>query len=279
MPTGWLRFSWRLFYRFCQVYGYRWNLRIRWRLHYLLRLLGSVVLYIYDVIYQIFCGPFRLKFALHQVVFVGHQSVALVMLVAVVTGGIFALQIGDIFSIFRSVSHVGAITTSALMRELAPVLTGFLAAGRAGSAMTAQIASMKASEQIDALEVMAVSPVSYLVIPRFLGSLVSLPLLCCVFMVMGGVGAWGVARFIFDLDYGTFMHHILRVLTLNDLILMLVKALVFGGVVGLVACYVGLHAPRGAGGVSAATTKSVVSCLLLILVLDVLITFIDKVAL
>lgn len=277
MPGRVLRFSWKFFYRLCQVYGYRWNRRIRWRLRSSLHQLGKMVLYGGDVIRQMVWGPLRVSSILLQVKLVGQQSLALMLLVSFVAGGIFALQIGDIFSIFRSVSYVGAVTSNALMRELAPVLTGFLASGRAGSAMTAHIASMRASEQIDALEVMGVSPISYLVVPRVVGCLISLPLLCCVFMLVGGVGAWMVAHVIFHLDYGTFMHHILRVLHTSDLVLMLVKSLVFGGVVGLISCYKGLYSPRGSYGVSDATTASVVSCLLSILVLDVVITFMDRV--
>lgn len=276
MPNLMLRVSWRFIYRFCQVYGYRWNARIRYRLRSFIAYIGRWVLFLIDLLKQMIFGPWRMRATIAQMNFIGQQSLPLTMLVALVTGGIFALQMGDVFGIFNSLSYIGVVTISALMRELAPVLTGFLIAGRAGSAMTAQIATMKSGEQIDALEMMAVSPVSYLIVPRFLGCLLSAPLICSIFMVVGSIGAWIVSRVIFGVEFGSFLNHILEQVILRDLVFMISKSFVFGMVVGLITCFVGLNAPKRGGGVGGATTKAVVRCFLLILVIDVVMVLIDQ---
>ncbi|MCY4443979.1 MAG: ABC transporter permease [Proteobacteria bacterium] len=255
---------------------YVWLRRLVLRLGHLI---GEVLIFVVEICRQIISPPFRLRSILYQVDFIGSQSFFVTVVAAFFTGAVFGLQIGHIFSMFRSQSLIGAITCDALTRELSPLITGFLMAGRVGSSMTAEVAAMKFTEQIDALKVMAVSPMSYLVVPRVVGSLIAIPALNIVFLLLGSVGAFMASKYFFYVDYGTFIHHTLHIVTMADLVLGFWKSVVFAAVISITSCYFGMKAQKGKGGISVSTTQSVVTALLLILILDALITFMDIVIL
>jgi len=189
---------------------------------------------------------------------IGVDSLGIILLVGIFTGMVFALQTGYSFRKFNAETLVGATVAISLARELAPVFTALMLISRSGSAMAAEIGTMAVSEQIDALSVMAVSPVHYLVVPRLLASALVFPLLTGLFNLIGILGAYIVSIYLLHIPEGPFMHHIYDNLEASDLWGGLFKALVFGILVSLLCCYQGLKAQRGAAGVGLATTRAVV---------------------
>lgn len=217
--------------------------------------------------------PYRVGALFQQLEFVGNQSLNIVLVSGLAVGAVFGLQIGAIFQVFRAESLMGAATGKALCQELAPLVTAILLTGRAGSAMTAEIATMKVNEQVDAMEAMAVDPVSYLVVPRVLASMLVLPLLCAVFIFVGVLGAYIAGVFLFGIDEGMFVSKIKQFVFPSDMTRGLVKSFVFSIIMAALACRYGLRASGGAKGVGIATTNSVVVTLLSILFVDVIITY------
>jgi phospholipid/cholesterol/gamma-HCH transport system permease protein len=154
-------------------------------------------------------------------------------------------------------------------------MTAFLLTGRAGSAMTAEIATMKVNEQVDAMEAMAVDPVNYLVVPRVLAAMFIMPLLCGIFIFIGTIGAFVTGVAVFDVDVGIFIDRIKWMVTPRDIFNGLEKAFVFSIIIAAMACRYGLKASGGAKGVGRATTMSVVMTLLVVLLCDVFITYVQ----
>ena len=241
--------------------------------------IGSMMIYFLEVLKKSIKPPFRWSQVFTQLEFIGNQSLNIILLSGFFTGAVFGLQIGGIFGIFKSESLMGAATSEALARELAPLMTGFLLAGRAGSSITAEIASMKVNEQIDAMEAMAVDPVHYLVVPRVIASVFIIPFLCAIFMLVGTMGCFLLGVTLYDVDRGVFLDRILWMVSPGDVISGLFKALIFAFIISSVSCRYGLNASGGAKGVGKSTTESVISSLLIILISDVVITFIHVVVL
>ena len=207
-----------------------------------------------------------------QMEFIGVGSFFIVMLAGIFTGAVFTLQSMYIFSKFNMETMVGATVALAVTRELSPVLTSLMVTGRAGSAMASELGTMRVTEQIDALASMAVNPVRYLFVPRFLASLVMFPVLAMVFNIVGVAGSYIVGVHMWGVDPGNFIAKIELYVTGNDLVCGLIKASVFGGFVSLVSCYKGYRAEGGARGVGSATTRAVVIGSVGILVLDYFLT-------
>lgn len=237
--------------------------------------LASFLKFLKEVVKWTFRRPFRISMLFQQLEFVGNQSLNIVLISALAVGAVFGLQIGAIFQIFRAESLMGAATGKALCMELAPLVTAVLITGRVGSAMTAEIATMKVNEQVDAMEAMAVDPISYLVVPRVLASMLIVPLLCAVFIFIGVIGAYVAGVFLFNIDEGMFIEKIIRFVLPRDITRGIVKSFVFAIIMGALACRYGLKASGGAKGVGIATTNSVVTILLSILFVDVVITYVQ----
>ncbi len=219
-----------------------------------------------------FRRPFRLRLIVQQMEFVGVQSLFLVGLVGLFTGMVFAVQTVYGFRRFGAENMVGGVVALSLSREMAPVLTAIMVAARAGSGMAAELGNMRASEQIDALETMAVNPVQYLIVPRMLAGLVMVPVLTLVFFVVGLGGAWIIGIYMLVLDPGIFADRIRSMLAPDDLVQGLVKSVVFGLAVTLIACRHGFYASGGAVGVGQATTRAVVWSVVCVFVLDYILT-------
>jgi phospholipid/cholesterol/gamma-HCH transport system permease protein len=202
--------------------------------------------------------PVRLRETARQMEFIGVQSLPIILLAASFTGAVFALQLHRALVLFGAGSMVGGTVGVAITRELGPTLTGLLVTGRAGSAMAAEIGTMRVTEQIDALDTMAVDPVSYLVKPRLLASVVMMPVLTAVFDYVGVVGAYVVGRYVAHLSEPEFMQRLRDWVDWDDIWTGLLKAVVFGAITGTVACYKGFYTHGGAAGVGRATTSSVV---------------------
>ena len=216
--------------------------------------------------------PFRFGLFVRQLEFVGNKSSLIIFIAALFVGAVLGLQLGVIFKLFSAEGLMGAATGKALAIELAPVMCGFIVTGRAGAAMAAEIATMRVNEQIDAMEAMGVNPMSYLVVPRVLASLVMMPILSCIFLFVGVIGCYFVAITMYQVDSRTFMDQLRSILWWEDVVKGLVKATFFGFIFALIACHRGFHARGGAKGVGEATTNAVVIGLLAILMVDFIIT-------
>ena len=237
--------------------------------------IGELQIYFFRVLKLLFHRPFRKDLILQQATFLGAQSLNIVILSGFFTGAVFGLQIGGIFEIFRSESLMGGATGIALATELAPLVTGFLLAGKAGSAITAEIATMVVNEQIDAMEAMGIDPMEYLVRPRVIASLFTMPLLCGVFMFVGIVGAYIVGEVIFYVDQGLFIDKLVKLLTPHDVVVGLRKMTFFAFIISALACRKGLTSKGGAKGVGLSTTQAVISMLIFILFTDFVLSFLE----
>lgn len=210
--------------------------------------------------------PARLRLLIAQMQFIGVQSLPIILLSSVFTGAVFTYETFNAFALFGAQGMVGGTVGVAVTRELAPTLTGLLVAGRAGSAMAAELGSMRVSEQVDALEAMAVDPINYLVTPRLLASILVTPMLTAIFDFSGILGSYVVARYVNGLSRPEFWVRLFEWVDMGDIFAGLIKATIYGAIIGMVACYKGYYAKGGAAGVGRATTSAVVVSSVLILV-------------
>ncbi len=202
--------------------------------------------------------PFRFRLTVQQMQFIGVQSLPIIVLTSFFTGAVFTLQSYRAFALFGAEGYVGGTVGISLAKELGPTLTGLLVAGRAGSAMAAEIGSMRVSEQIDALDAMAVDPINFLVKPRLLAAVLVMPLLAGIFDIVGVIGSWTVATYVLGMDWPMFSVRLREWVDWDDVSGGLLKSAVFGAIIAIVACYKGLYTTGGARGVGIATTTSVV---------------------
>ena len=212
---------------------------------------------------------------IRQMEFVGNKSLGIIVMAGAMVGAVFGLHLGNIFGMFRAESMLGAAAGFALSKELAPVVGAFLVTGRAGSAMAAEIATMRVNEQIDAMRVMSVNPYNYLVAPRMIASMIMMPLLAGIFILSGISAAFFVGSLIYHVDQGIFFEKIAAMVKVRHLMEGMQKALVFGFIFSSAGCYKGLNAGRGASGVGRATTEAVVLALVAILVMDFVISYLQ----
>ena len=220
----------------------------------------------------IFRPPYRINQLFKAMEFVGVGSLFSVLLTGVFTGAVFALQGAGAFRMFNAESLVGSTVGLSLARELSPVLTGLMVTGRAGSGIATEIGTMRVTEQIDALYTMAVNPVQYLVVPRFIAGLIMVPILSGLFTLVGMVGCYIVGVILLGIDEGIFLEKVRWFVEPSDLSSGLIKACVFGGILTMVGCYKGFYAEGGARGVGLATTQSVVASSVIILISDYFLT-------
>ena len=216
--------------------------------------------------------PYRGRLFVEAMEFIGIGSIFLVSLTAVFVGGVLALQLVDGFRDFGAENQTGAVIGLALAREVGPVFAALMVTSRAGSAMTTELGSMRVTNQIDALVTMAVNPVQYLVVPRLVAGFVMVPVLTMLFNVVGVAGAFFVAVALLGLDPGVFMDRLKWLVDWDDLSQGLIKAMVFGVAVTLIACSQGFYEKGGAAGVGRATNRAVVQSAIAILMLDYLVT-------
>ena len=221
---------------------------------------------------HIFRPPFYPRLLLRQIIEIGYYSLPVVGLTAVFTGMVLALQSYTGFARFNAEGAVATVVVLSITRELAPVLTGLMVAGRIGAAMAAEIGTMRVTEQIDALSTLATNPYKYLIAPRLLAALIMLP--CCVLIadIIGAYGGYLVAVHKLDFNPAVYLKNSWQFLELVDVISGLVKAGVFGFLIALMGCYHGFYSKGGAQGVGSATTNAVVSASILILGFNYLIT-------
>lgn len=220
----------------------------------------------------IFARPYRLRNLFKQMEIVGFQSLSIVCVTGLFTGMVFAVQLYIALIMFGAAGLVGATVGLSLTRELSPVFCALMVTGRVGSAMAATIGSMKVSEQVDALNAMAVNPIHYLMVPRVLAATLMMPLLVLVFDTVGIGGAYLVGVKVLNVDPGTFINKLWWFVDPDDFWKGMIKGGVFGLIFSVVGCTKGYYTEGGAEGVGKATTEAVVVASVTILVVDYFLT-------
>ena len=215
----------------------------------------------------------RLHLTVREIYFAGVLSLVIIAVSGMFVGMVLALQGYDVLERYGADESLGVLVALSLVRELGPVVAGLLFASRAGSAITAEIGLMKATEQLSAMEMMAVDPLARVVAPRFWGGVISMPLLAALFSMMGVFGAYLVGVRLIDIDPGAFWGNMKAAVDFRyDIVNGVIKSVVFGAAVSMIAVFEGFDASPTAEGVSSATTRTVVESSLAILALDFVLT-------
>lgn len=233
---------------------------------------GKIIILFAQTLGWIFRPPFEGRELLKQMQEVGVRSFPVVMITAAFTGMVLALQSFTGFKRFGAETMVGTVVALSMTRELGPVLTGLMVSGRVGSAMAAELGTMRVTEQIDALYTLATNPINYLIVPRFLATALMLPLLVIFADVIGILGGYLVSVQILGANPTFYTRRTWNYLEFNDLSSGILKAFFFGMIIATISCYQGFSAQGGAEGVGQATTKAVVFSSLAILISNYFIT-------
>jgi len=220
-----------------------------------------------------FKPPVRFRRYVYYLATIGADSLPVIAVTSLFTGGVIALETYTAFHRFNAEYMIGAVVAIAMARELAPVLSALLVTARSGSAMAAEIGTMRVTEQIDALEMMAVHPVKYLVTPRVYTSILAVTILTIVSDIVGYIGGYIVSVYLFGVNKTLYLRYTQNLAEMNDVYHGLIKAAVFGFLIATISCLYGYYAKGGAKGVGEATTKAVVSSSIAILIFDYLITY------
>ena len=237
-------------------------------IHYL----GDLCLLAVETIRGIFHGGVRPHLVLQQIYEIGFRSQLVVLITGGFTGAVFATQTYFQFHLLQMDTAVGPVVSVSMFRELGPVLCGLMVAGRVGAAMSAELGTMKVTEQIDALRALAVHPIDYLVVPRFLAMLISMPLLVAECIGMGIFAAYLLTTQVLGVSSAYYLHNMLYFTDGQDVAMGLINGIVFGVLIVFVSCHQGLNAREGAVGVGRATTEAVVVGSLFILIVNFFLT-------
>ena len=234
--------------------------------------LGVISIFIARAVKHCFLPPFYPRLILRQFLRIGYFSLPVVGLTAIFSGAVLALQSYSGFSRFNAESTIATVVVLSITRELGPVLAGLMVAGRVGASMAAEIATMRVTEQIDALKTLSTNPFKYLVAPRIIAAVFSLPLLVLVADIIGVMGGYLVSVHSLGFSPGPYINSTIKFLEIVDVVSGLVKAAFFGFIIAIMGCYFGYNSDRGAEGVGIATTNAVVSSSIMILLLNYVIT-------
>ncbi len=233
-----------------------------------LRYFGEVALLARDTVAAIIVAPVRWRLVLRQIAEAGYGSQLVVLVTGAFTGAVFAAQTYFQFHRVGLDSAVGAVVSVSMFRELGPVLTGLMVAGRVGASIAAEIGTMKVTEQIDALRALGVQPIDYLVVPRAIAIMISMPLLTMECVGLGVISGFFVATRVLGISEAYLMSNMLKYTTSRDIKMALIKGFVYGLIIVFISCREGLHTKEGAAGVGRAPTEAVVSCSLCILIMN-----------
>ncbi len=236
------------------------------------RTVGHVSLFFGRLLAQSVASLARPRLIVHQIYNAGARSLIIIMLSGFFVGAVLALQGFSLLQRFGSEEALGIAAALGLLKELGPVVTALLFAGRAGTALTSEIGLMRATDQLTAMEMMAVDPMRYVIAPRFLGGVIAMPLLAAIFNVVGLFGAQLIGVQQMGVDVGSFWSQMQGSVGLNDVYEGVTKSLVFGIACSLIAVYEGYHSPPTAEGVGLATTRTVVASSVITLMLDYILT-------
>jgi len=233
---------------------------------------GRMVTFAWQVLGHTVRPPLYLSLVGRQMLYIGYFSLPVVGLTAIFTGAALAQQIFVGTSRFDAEAAVAGVTVISIVRELGPVLAGLMVAGRVSSAMAAEIGTMRVSEQIDALVTLSTDPYNYLIVPRLIAAVFTLPLLVIVANIIGVFGGFLIGTQKLGFNASNYLQVTVDYLEMTDINSSLVKAAVFGFIIALMGCYHGFKSRGGAEGVGAATTNAVVSAFILILLANLIIT-------
>lgn len=235
---------------------------------------GAYSRFTLSAVWGILRPPYRARLLFKQMDFVGNQSLSIVVITGLFTGMVFAVQSDYAFGMFGARGLLGSTVMLAMTRELGPVLTALMVNGRVGSAMAAELGTMRVTEQVDALESMAIDPIQYLASPRVLASMIMVPILCATFDGVGALGVSWVATQQLGVNPGPFFDRMQWFVDVDDILGGMFKSMVFGFILSSIGCYRGYRARGGAEGVGQATTRAVVASGVIILVVDYFISLI-----
>lgn len=233
--------------------------------------IGVVAILLKDTIFTLPKVFRNFHLTTQQMLFMGVSSLPLVLITSIFTGGVSAVQAAYQFSDYVPMRYLGTAVGKAVVIELGPVLTALVVAGRVGAGIAAELGTMKVTEQVDALETLALNPVRFLVVPRFVSGIVMLPILTVFSDFVAILGGLGVSVFFLGISSSTFLNGLKLFFHTRDLLGGLVKAFVFGGIIATMGCYQGFSTTGGAEGVGKSTTRAVVFSSVLILVADYII--------
>ena len=237
-----------------------------------LRKFGSSAIFLVQLLVQSVPALARPRLIVYQIYNAGARSLIIIMLAGLFVGMVLGLQGFTLLQRFGSEEALGSAAAIGLLKELGPVVTALLFAGRAGTSLTSEIGLMRATDQLVAMEIMAVDPLRYVAAPRFMGGVVAMPLLAAIFSLVGIFGAQLIGVQILGVDRGSFWSQLQGSLQLRDVTEGIVKSLVFGVTCSLIAVNEGYHAAPTAAGVGLATTRTVVASSVLVLLTDLILT-------
>ena len=240
--------------------------------------MGGYFLFLRETIKWTFRPPFDTKNIIHQMLEIGYKSLPVTSITLFFTGMVMALQIGKAMDQIISGSSVfiGSAVTIAMFRELCPVLTALLLAGRVGSSIAAEIGTMKVTEQIDALRTLSANPIQYLAVPRFLSCLIMTPALTIITDLVGVLGGAFIAYLSLGITIEKYIDNILNYIVVADFLSGLIKSVFFGVEIAIIACYQGFNTEGGAEGVGKSTIQAVVKSSMVILISDYFLTYLIK---
>jgi phospholipid/cholesterol/gamma-HCH transport system permease protein len=234
---------------------------------------GEIGLLVRDTIVALFAGKIRWNLAINQIAEMGFRSQLVVAVTGAFTGAVFAAQTYFQFHKLGMDSAVGPVVSLSMFRELGPALSGLMVAGRVGAAIAAEIGTMKVTEQIDALRALGVQPIDYLVVPRAIALILSMPLLVIECVGLSLIAGWFVATQVLGVQEAYFLENMRRYTDTYDILWSISKGFVFGAIIVFLSCYEGLNAREGAVGVGRAPTEAVVRCSLTILISNFFLSF------
>lgn len=237
---------------------------------------GLFFVFLGKVFKKSFSKPFRWNLYLYEIEHLGVNSVPVILLAGLAIGMIFALQSVVLLQPFQAEIGTGAAVAVALAQELAPIITTLMLIAKNGSAMAAELGTMRVTEQIDALESMSVDPVHYLVVPRIVASILVFPVLTMLANLVGSLGSYFISTTLYGIDAASYVDYMFNVLKTKDIAIGLIKSVVMGFMVAAISCYHGLHVSQGAKGVGEGTTRAVVMSSVAILVADYILTTIMR---
>lgn len=237
---------------------------------------GHMLLFFLEAVKWLFRPPFRFKLFIDQFLFVAYESTFIVALTAIFSGMVFAIQIYFGFKVISADALVGPSVAIGFSRELGPVFTAIVVTGRAGAAMAAQLGTMRVTEQIDAMDVMGVSSIQYLITPRIAASFIALPMLCALFVLIGLIGAYFTSVYLLTIDPVLFTSHLPDLVEPKDIFQGLIKASIFGVLFSLIGTFKGYYTSGGAEAVGKSTNVAVVITLVCVLVSDYFITLVIR---
>lgn len=250
----------------------QWSIAKEGPIFCLFDFVGGAITLLMTILVSLFRPPFYFRLFLEQCYAIGVKSISLIFITALSTGMVMSLQFGYGLARFGGTLYVPKVVGMSIMRELGPVLTCLMLAGRVGSGIAAEIGSMKVTQQIDAIRALGTDPIKRIVIPRVLALLLIAPLLTILADLIGICGGMVLSHFELHIHYNFYFHEALVALKMSDFILGVSKTILFGLLIGITACYYGMTTEGGTQGVGQATTHSVVTSSILITISDFILT-------